>query len=160
MKTLSTLRIILYLMAGLSLAGCGKKEEPKPAPKSYAVSLRVTGQNLQGLGADISYATAKNHIRGPYGAGPTGTEAFAATASKTFDLGRLGPEDLVEGYVNFRNVRATTTPRPPATAVLKMEIIVDGRVHSTGQITGAGPAPGSGYNPHLQGYVALETENL
>lgn len=165
MKTNYTLRsLFALLLLTLLLSSCGDEEKKTdPKPKEYTVQVRVTGQLLQGLGADMSYTSAHNFV-GPSTPGPNGTEDFstitAGNVTKTYELGTFGDNDIIEGYINLRNVTRNGSTRIPSAGYFKMEIIVDGDVKQMIRLDATGEHTNATYNPHFRGYVALETDDL
>lgn len=162
MKTLSSLRyLIMLLMLPLLLGSCSKEDaDATPAVVQHKIQVRVTGESLSSLGAELHVKSTLNFIKGPYLTGPALNEAFSTSISKTYDLGAFGKEDIIEGLIVFKNVTRTSTTQPSAATRLKLEMIADGVVIESTELNKSGKGYKVDYYPNLTGEAAIETDNL
>lgn len=163
MKTLATFRYIL-LVPSLSLAGYTSEapEIAKPAA-THVVEVRVIGQNLDGLGAELNVRSVLDWSPRTYNPGPGFSKTFSSSVNETYTVGTFGARDYVEASVSFKNVAFHNNTRPPANAHLRIEIITDGKVGERTRLD-ANAANDKAwkveYNPYLKGTVAVETNKL
>lgn len=164
MKTLSTFRYLL-LVPSFSLLGHAsnaKKEAILPA-ETHVVQVRVTGQNLAGLGAELVVRSSLNWNPRTFNPGPGFTKSIGNSVNETYTVGTFGPRDYVEASVAFKNVAFHNNTRPPAGAHLWVEIITDGKGGEKTRLDANAvndKAWKVEYNPYLKGTVAVETDKL
>ena len=164
MKTLATFRYLL-LVPSFSLLGHSsdaKKEATLPA-ETHVVQVRVIGQNLDGLGAELSVRSVLNWSPRVYNPGPGFTEKFSKSVNEKYTVGTFGGRDYVEASISFKNVAFHNNTRPPANAHLRVEIITDGKVGERTRLDANAVNDKVWkveYNPYMKGTVAVETNKL
>lgn len=156
MKTLSTL---LFALLVLVMASCSSDSKDDPQPVTHKVEVRVTGQDLAGLGAELKVTSQLDFAKASK-AGPGYTEVFGSSVSKTIKIGDFGTYDLIESLVMFKNVTRTSSLRPSSTSRLKLEILADGKVIETTELNASATGWKVRYEPYLVGGADLETDNL
>lgn len=162
MKLIYPLRyLIMLLVLPLLLGSCSKDDEAAPSTAvQHKIQVRVTGENLSGLGAELHVKSTLNFINGPFVAGPGLHETYATSITRTYDLGTFGKEDIIEAQVMFRNVTKNGAVQPSATSRLKLELIADGVVKENTELNKSASGWKVQYNPYLVGGADLETDNL
>jgi len=161
MKTVSTFAYLLLVpqLSWLAYDSNAIKAVAPPAG-SHVVQVRVIGQNMSGLGAELSVRSVLDWDQG-HNPGPTLYKAFGDKISETYTIGTFGRMDYVEASISFKNVLVDN--RPPVNSQLRVEIITDGRV---GEVTRLDANSMNDrvwkveYDPHLRGTVAVETNKL
>lgn len=138
-------RVLLLLLPLFVLPGCDKDDDPLKDKLRFKVTLRVTGENLAGLGAEMDYTSVRNTLTDPK-PGPTGRDTYALRADGTYDLGEFGFYDQLAATIAMRNV--TCTARPPANSRLKLEILVNGVLYDRVELNGASPGTISCSQPY------------
>ncbi|RAK65805.1 hypothetical protein DLM85_13890 [Hymenobacter edaphi] len=114
------------LLTLVLLAGCGKDDDPLKGKLRYKVQVHVTGENLTGLGAEMSYATVRNTLTDPK-PGPSGRDAYATRVDTTYELGEYGAYDALEVTLALRNVTCqNAATQLGANSYLKAEIRANG----------------------------------
>ncbi|MCC3158773.1 hypothetical protein LJ737_16130 [Hymenobacter sp. 15J16-1T3B] len=117
--------LLLLLVVGL-LAGCSKDDDPLKGKLRYKVQVRVRGENLTGLGAEMSYATVRNTLTDPK-PGPSGRDTYAVRADTIYELGEYGAYDALEVTLAMRNVTCqNAATQLGANSYLKAEILANG----------------------------------
>jgi len=161
MKTLSTIGCLLAVPL-LALTGYTRDagKGAVPAAAKHVVQVRVTGQNITGLGADLQVRTVLNWHQG-YNPGHSFSQTFStASVSETYDIGRFNDNDYVEASISFKNVTQDGAVRPAPNAFLKVEMITDGEVGEATQLDAKAKGWKVEYDPHLKATVAVETDKL
>ncbi|UYZ57420.1 hypothetical protein [Hymenobacter latericus] len=124
MKQLLRAPLLVLLVLAL-LASCD--DDPLKDKVKYTVALRVTGQNLAGLGAEMHYTSVRNTTTNPQ-PGPSGHYTYAVRADSTYNLGEFGWYDHLDAAIALRNVSCSSALQPAANSWLKLEMLVNGRV--------------------------------
>lgn len=102
MKLFLRFPLLLLLTFSVLLMSCDD-DDPLKGKLRYEVTLRVTGENLTGLGAGMEYATVRNTLTNPH-PGPSGQGAYATRVDTTYKLGEYGAYDLLEVKLFMRNL--------------------------------------------------------
>ncbi|OUJ76149.1 hypothetical protein [Hymenobacter crusticola] len=164
MKALSTFSYLL-LIPQLGWLGSAT-EAPKKAAMSagtHVVQVRVFGNKLDGLGAELNVRSVVNWDKG-HNPGPTLEKKFdTSSVNETYTIGTFGDMDYVEASISFKNVAFHNTTRPPAGSQLRVEIITDGKVGEKTRLDSNAlndKVWKVEYDPYLKGTVAVETNKL
>lgn len=128
---------LLLLLLPLLALKCKKDDIAKV--NQFAVTVRATGEHLDGLGAEIQVDSRLNVLNPS--AGPSLTHSYPTNVSQTYLLGTFGLQDDVTITVAFRNVTCTSTVRPASNSRLKIELLANGVAVNTLELT---PAPRGG----------------
>ena len=123
-KTYRSLALLLVLLLPLLALKCNKDDIVRA--NQFEVKVRVTGDNLAGLGAEMK-AESRLNVLNPK-AGPSLRFSFATSASQTYDLGTFGIQDDVTISAAFANATCTGTVQPASNTKLKVELLVNGLV--------------------------------
>ncbi|WP_324674220.1 hypothetical protein [Hymenobacter sp. GOD-10R] len=164
MKTLSTFRS-LVLVPSLSLLGYAN-DAPKEVVKTadtHVVQVRVMGQNLDGLGAELSVRSVLDWSPRSYKPGPTLSRNFDKSINETYTIGTFGEKDYVEASISFKNVMFHNNIRPSANTQLRVEIITDGKVGEKTRLDANAlndKVWRVEYDPYMKGTVTVETNKL
>jgi len=151
--TLSTL-LFFILLSCWSYAGSALKETPPLA--KHLVEVRVTGQNLTGLGADLTVRSVLNWKQG-YHPGQGFTQTFTgASINQTYKVGYFEATDYVEAAIAFQQVTRDSAVQPAVGAFLKVEILTDGKVSETTQLDANAKGWKVEYDPHLRAIVSVD----
>ncbi|HEX8350200.1 MAG TPA: hypothetical protein VF598_09565 [Hymenobacter sp.] len=161
MKLLSTFSYLLLVpqLAWLGLDSNARKETARPAG-SHIVQVRVIGQNLDDLGAELSVRSVLDWDQG-HNPGPEFTKILGDKVNETYTVGTFGRMDYVEASISFKKVIFDN--KPPSNAHLRVEIITDGKV---GEVTRLDANAVNDrvwkveYDPYMKGTVAVETNKL
>ncbi|QIX62538.1 hypothetical protein HER32_15670 [Hymenobacter sp. BT18] len=122
-------RLGLWL-ALLPLAACQDKLEELKDATRFSVALRVKGENLTGLGAEMDYVSTRNTLTKPE-AGPSGHHTYAISADTTYQLGEFGVYDDVLATIVLRKATCDATTHPRPGSYLKLDMLVNGVVYDT-----------------------------
>ncbi|MCI1188931.1 hypothetical protein MON38_16025 [Hymenobacter sp. DH14] len=116
--------IIGLLLLALPLLGlkCSKEEIIKAT--EFDITVRVTGEHLDGLGAEMKVTSVRNVLNPS--AGPVLTQSFGPTVSQTYSLGKFGLQDQVTAFIYFTNVTCTSVVQPAANTSLLVEVLANG----------------------------------
>jgi hypothetical protein len=116
--------IIGSLLLTLPLLGlkCSKEEIVKA--NEFDIALRVTGEHLGGLGAEVKVTSIRNVLNPS--AGPTLVQSYGPTISQTYALGKFGLQDKVTVSASFTNVTCTSAVQPASDASLLVEVLANG----------------------------------
>ena len=113
---------VLLLVLPLLALKCSKEEVIKA--NEFDITVRVTGEHLDGLGAQMQVTSVRNVLNPS--AGPTLTQNFGPTVSQTYALGKFGIQDQVKTSIYFTNVTCTSVVQPAANASLLVEVLANG----------------------------------
>ncbi|WP_035561178.1 hypothetical protein [Hymenobacter sp. IS2118] len=128
----SLLGLLLLLLPLLALK-CDKEDVIKA--NQFDVKVRVTGDNLFGLGAEMKVESRRNVLNPK--AGPSLSKAFSTSINQTYDLGTFGIQDDVTISALFRQVTCNSMVQPVANTKLKVELLVNGVVLNVVELTPA-----------------------
>ncbi|MDO7874189.1 hypothetical protein Q5H93_05545 [Hymenobacter sp. ASUV-10] len=126
-------RLAWLLLLALPLLSLKCDDDDVIKPPQFEVTIRVTGTDLYGLGAELTVTSTRN-ILNP-SAGPALTESFPTSISQTYPLGTFGLQDRVEASVAFRNVTCNSTLRPASNSKLLVEVLANGLVVGRAELT-------------------------
>ncbi|GAA4373146.1 hypothetical protein [Hymenobacter koreensis] len=121
------LRLPLWLLTAFILLVSCKKEDPLKGKLRYKVEVRVTGENLTGLGAEMSYTSIRNTLTDPK-PGPSAQYSYATRVSETYELGEFGMYDALEVTLAMRNVTCNNAAQLGPNSWLRAEILANGLV--------------------------------
>ena len=139
------IRALLMFAALFVVLSCDKEDDPLKDKLKFKVTLHVTGENLAGLGAEMSYTSVRNTLTDPK-PGPNGRETYGAQVDATYDLGEFGFYDQLVATIAMRNV--TCTARPPANSRLRLDVLIDGVLFDRVELNGATPGTISCSQPY------------
>ncbi|MCR5887037.1 hypothetical protein LRS06_04445 [Hymenobacter sp. J193] len=122
-------RLGLWL-ALLPLAACQDKLDELEDATRFTVALRVKGENLSGLGAEMHYVSTRSTLTNPQ-AGPSGHYTYAAAADTTYQLGEFGVYDDVLATIALRTATCDAATHPRPGSYLKLDMLVNGVVYDT-----------------------------
>lgn len=111
---------LLPLLTAIMLSGCEKEKMLQAR-----IELRVRGENLTGLGAEMSYTSLRDAYDQPQ-PGPSGQYSYAVRADTTYNLGDFNIDDTMEAHISLRNASCATTLRPDSW--LRLETLANGVV--------------------------------
>ena len=131
MKMLHRLAWLLLLALPLLSLKCDDEDVIKPP--QFEVTIRVIGEHLDGLGAELSVISTRN-ILNP-SAGPTLSHRYTTSISQTYALGSFGLQDRVEASVGFRNVTCSSVLRPDNDSKLLVEVLANGIIVGRAELT-------------------------
>jgi hypothetical protein len=131
MKMLHRLAWLLLLALPLLSLKCDDDDVIKPPP--FEVTIRVTGEHIDGLGAEMSVISTRNVLNPS--AGPTLSRPYSTSISQTYTLGTFGLQDRVEASVAFRNVTCSSALRPASDSKLLVEVLANGFVVGSAELT-------------------------
>ena len=112
---------LLFMLPLLGLK-CSKEEIVKA--NEFDITVRVTGEHLGGLGAEVKVTSIRNVLNPS--AGPTLVQSYGPTISQTYSLGKFGIQDKVTAFASFTNVTCTSTVQPASDASLLVEVLANG----------------------------------
>lgn len=124
---------LLALLLPLLALKCKKEDVTKL--NQFEVKVRVTGDNLGGLGAEVK-AESRLNVLNPK-TGPSLSYRFPTSVNQTYDLGTFGIQDDVTISASFANVTCTSTVQPVSNTKLKVELIANGLVVNTIELSPA-----------------------
>ena len=116
--------IISFLLLVLPLLGLQCSKEKIAKANEFDITVRVTGENLGGLGAEVKVTSVRNVLNPS--AGPTLAQSYGLTVSQTYSLGKFGIQDQITAFVNFTNVTCTSVVQPAANTSLLVEVLANG----------------------------------
>ncbi|WP_324680408.1 hypothetical protein [Hymenobacter sp. GOD-10R] len=156
MKKRSTLSALLFTF----LLSCWSYASPTPnrtpLVAKHLVEVRITGQNLVGLGAELTVRSVLNWKQG-YNPGHSFTQSFTeANVSQTYKVGNFDATDYVEAAITLKNVTRDSRIQPAVNSFLKIEIITDGKVGETTQLDANAKGWKVEYDPHLRAIVSVD----
>ena len=99
------------------------KKDDVVRANQFEVKVRVTGDNLAGLGAEMK-AESRLNVLNPI-AGSSLRFSFTTSVSQTYDLGTFGIQDDVSISAAFANATCTSTVQPASNTKLKVELLVN-----------------------------------
>ena len=129
--------ISAFLLLLLPLLSLKCKEDDIVKANQFAVTVRVTGENLGGLGAEIQ-ADSRLNVFNPK-AGPSLKYSYGTAVSQTYELGTFGLQDDVTISALFRNVSCSSAVQPASNSKLKVELLIRGLVVNVIELTPASP---------------------
>jgi|GEM_PF-2778472 len=122
---------LLLLLLPLLALKCEKDDIVKA--NEFEVSVRVTGEHLDGLGAGIQVDSRLNVLNPS--AGPSLSYSYSSGISQTYALGTFGIQDEVTLNAMFRNVTCSSSLQPANDSKLKVELLVNNLVVSVIELT-------------------------
>lgn len=122
-------RLGLWLLL-LPLAACQDKLEELEDATRFEVTLRVKGENLTGLGAEMDYVSTRNTLTKPE-VGPSGRYTYAVAVDTTYQLGEFGVYDDVLATIALRKATCDAATHPRPGSYLKLDMLVNGVVYDT-----------------------------
>jgi hypothetical protein len=126
-------RLAWLLLLALPLLSLKCEDEDIIKPPQFEVTIRVTGEHLDGLGAELSVSSTRNVLNPS--AGPGLSYSYGTNISQTYALGTFGLQDRVEASVAFRNVTCSSTLRPASDSKLLVEVLANGLVVGRAELT-------------------------
>lgn len=145
-----------FALLGLLAAGCSKGSDPTPTPPAPApddvIALRVTGSNLNGLGARLQVQGAAGDDGKPtyVQASLAKDEYYATSVSKTIAVATV-PHYRAGGKRYDFTATVSFSSSGPAAGQLRAEWLVNGQVSTatsrppTVQISGSSPTSAYAY---------------
>ena len=121
-----TVWAFILLLLPLMAVECKKKAVEA---NKFEVKVRVTGENLAGLGAEIK-AESRRNVLNPI-TGPSLSHTYAAAVSQTYDLGTFGLQDDATISAFFTNVTCSSAVQPASNSRLKVELLINNRAVNT-----------------------------
>ena len=122
---------LLILLLPLLALKCKKDDIIKA--KQFEVTVRVTGENLTGLGAEMQVNSRLDALN--LSAGPSLTYAYATSVSQTYVLGTFELQDDVTAAVAFKNVTCSSALQPASNSKLKVELFANGLLVNVVELT-------------------------
>lgn len=92
----------------------------------FDVKVRVTGENLGGLGAEIKVESRRSIVNPT--PGPSLSYTYATAVSQTYVLGTFGIQDDATISAFFTNVTCSGAVQPTSNSRLKVELLVNEKV--------------------------------
>jgi hypothetical protein len=124
-----------WLLLMLPLLGVKCEKEDIVKATQFEVTVRVTGENLGGLGAEVRVSSVRNVLNPS--AGPGLTYSYPINANVVYSLGTFGLQDQVTAEVAFHNVSCSGVVRPASDSKLKVEVLANGFVVNVVELTPA-----------------------
>jgi hypothetical protein len=121
MKQLAT-RSYLFLLFILLTSCNDKNADDTPKPGNHMVAVRITGDGLTGLGAQISGSSTDS--QGKKAANKFSLQPTTATISQTQEVGQVNTDRAFSTTISFTNVRGTA--QAPYGSYLRADILVNG----------------------------------
>lgn len=126
-------RLAWLLLLALPLLSLKCDDDNIIMPPQFEVTIRVTGEHLDGLGAELNVSSTRNLLNPS--AGPTLTYSYDASISQTYTLGPFGLQDQVIASAAFRNVTCSSSLRPATDSKLLVEVLANGLVVGRAELT-------------------------
>jgi len=124
-----------FLLLLLPLVALKCKKEDIVNANQFDVKVRVTGENLTGLGAEIKVESRRNVVNPT--AGPSLAHGYTVSVNQTYDLGTFGVQDDVTISAFFTNVTCSSSVQPASNSKLKVELLINGWVANTIELSPA-----------------------
>ncbi len=118
---------LLTLIALAPLTSCEEDTDITSSLK-YTIKLRVTGENLTDLGAEMRYTSLRNTLAASPAAGPTRTKTYTNSADSTYNVGEFGFYDRVEAIIALKSATCNATTHPRSSSFLRLEMLVNDRI--------------------------------
>jgi hypothetical protein len=127
--------IFAFLLLLLPLLGLKCEKDDIVKANQFDVKVRVTGDNFYGLGAEVKVDSRRNVLNPS--PGPSLRETYPTSINHTYSLGTFGVQDDVTISALFANVTCSGTVQPVSNTKLKVELLVNGRVVNTIELSPA-----------------------